>query len=201
MNQHKSKRLKRAYVTTACQNCRRRRIRCSGEVTCFECTKGHMKCEYTQPTKKRGRKPKELVQESPSLRDQTLYEHERILEFNNNTTDTSQNSIPIIRNNFELNTLNSLPSSVDHIHFNSIDDLSTHILDPQPNALILDKSTDIIDPQPNAPILNNFSDQAFDNFYLFPHSSFSTLVISLEDINMAYPDLPSDYLSPTMNIM
>ncbi|KAF0433378.1 fungal specific transcription factor domain-containing protein [Gigaspora margarita] len=171
MNQNKSKQLKRTYVTTACQNCRKRRIRCSGDVKCFECAKGRLKCEYTNPTKKRGRKPNKLVQESSSLRDQTLYEHERILEFNNNNnnnnTDLSQNSTPIIRNNLELNTLNS---SVDHVHCNNIDNLSTHVLDPQPNPLILD----------------NFSDQALDNFYLLPQSSFSTLIISLEDINLEY---------------
>ncbi|CAG8684481.1 15130_t:CDS:1 [Cetraspora pellucida] len=181
MNQHKSNQSKkRAYVTTACQNCRRRRIRCSGEATCFECVKGHVKCEYAQPTKKRGRKPNKLIHQSSSLRDQALYEHERILELNHATESSSQNPVPIFRNNFELSASNFIPSSVENIHNYEINDLSTQILDPQPNTLILD----------------NFANQAFDNFHLFPHSSCSTLFNSLEEINLEFSNSSPDFLSP-----
>ncbi|CAG8499362.1 28546_t:CDS:2 [Racocetra persica] len=149
----------------------------AGEATCFECDKDSVKCEYAQPTKKRGRKPKMLIHQPSSFHEQTLYEHERILELNQTSESSSQSPVPIFRNNLELSASNSFPSFADHIHSNGTNDLSAHMLDPQPNSLILD----------------NFTNQAFDNFHLSPHSSFSTLINYLEEINS---NSPSDYLSP-----
>src|SRR5581483_5494625 len=51
----------RLKVTTACQNCQRRKIKCSGEVPCKYCSKVDKKCEPGKPGKKRGPPPGQEV--------------------------------------------------------------------------------------------------------------------------------------------
>src|SRR3954462_8041954 len=51
----------RLKVTTACQNCQRRKIKCSGEIPCRYCSKVDKKCEPGKPGKKRGPPPGQEV--------------------------------------------------------------------------------------------------------------------------------------------
>ncbi|CAG8674881.1 1440_t:CDS:2 [Ambispora leptoticha] len=44
----------RKHVTTACQNCRNRKARCSGKPRCQRCMKNNLDCVFINPTKKRG---------------------------------------------------------------------------------------------------------------------------------------------------
>ncbi|CAG8707408.1 11063_t:CDS:1 [Gigaspora margarita] len=51
-------------MTRACTNCQRRHIRCSGAVTCENCIKRNLYCEFVGQNKKRGPKPKKEVDSS-----------------------------------------------------------------------------------------------------------------------------------------
>ncbi|CAG8566188.1 11306_t:CDS:1 [Acaulospora morrowiae] len=44
----------RQKVTVACQNCRKRKAKCSGKPKCTRCQINHLNCEFTKPEKKRG---------------------------------------------------------------------------------------------------------------------------------------------------
>src|SRR6185369_16405788 len=45
---------KRNHITTACQHCRRRKAKCTGQPECERCARLGIKCQFTFPTKKRG---------------------------------------------------------------------------------------------------------------------------------------------------
>ncbi|CAI2168287.1 7543_t:CDS:2 [Funneliformis geosporum] len=63
----------RLKVTTACQNCQRRKIKCSGEIPCTYCLKVERPCEPGKPGKKRGPPPGTEVLRSRSNRMETVY--------------------------------------------------------------------------------------------------------------------------------
>jgi hypothetical protein len=46
------------YTTRACDFCKQRHLRCTGENPCFQCSKRNQQCAYTQKNVKRGPKPK-----------------------------------------------------------------------------------------------------------------------------------------------
>jgi hypothetical protein len=53
-----SKRKATRYVSSACDFCKQRHLRCDGQEVCFQCTKRQQTCTYTQKNIKRGPKPK-----------------------------------------------------------------------------------------------------------------------------------------------
>src|SRR5436853_6601297 len=63
----------RLKVTTACQNCQRRKIKCSGETPCKYCSKVDKKCEPGKPGKKRGPPPGQEVIRSRTSRMESVY--------------------------------------------------------------------------------------------------------------------------------
>ncbi|CAG8485061.1 12526_t:CDS:2 [Acaulospora morrowiae] len=64
----KSNGLYRLKVTTACQNCQRRKIKCSGEIPCTYCRKLDRQCEPGKPGKKRGPPPGQEIIRSRTSR-------------------------------------------------------------------------------------------------------------------------------------
>ncbi|KAF0503995.1 gpi mannosyltransferase 2 [Gigaspora margarita] len=58
----------RLKVTTACQNCQRRKIKCSGEIPCTYCVKLDRECQPGKPGKKRGPPPGQEIIRSRNSR-------------------------------------------------------------------------------------------------------------------------------------
>ncbi|CAG8612237.1 15738_t:CDS:1, partial [Dentiscutata heterogama] len=58
----------RLKVTTACQNCQRRKIKCSGEIPCTYCLKLDRECQPGKPGKKRGPPPGQEIIRSRNSR-------------------------------------------------------------------------------------------------------------------------------------
>ncbi|CAG8787546.1 10172_t:CDS:1, partial [Cetraspora pellucida] len=58
----------RLKVTTACQNCQRRKIKCSGEIPCTYCVKLERECQPGKPGKKRGPPPGQEIIRSRNSR-------------------------------------------------------------------------------------------------------------------------------------
>ena len=52
------------HITTACNWCRIKKIRCDGFKPCFQCEKRNIFCEYEKYRKKRGPHPKNVSTES-----------------------------------------------------------------------------------------------------------------------------------------
>ncbi|RIA81038.1 hypothetical protein C1645_576923 [Glomus cerebriforme] len=63
-----TKKNKRLKVTTACQNCQTRKIKCSGEIPCRHCIKTDKKCAPGKPGKKRGPPPGQEVKRNVETR-------------------------------------------------------------------------------------------------------------------------------------
>ncbi|CAG8496783.1 1887_t:CDS:2 [Funneliformis mosseae] len=93
----------RLKVTTACQNCQRRKIKCSGEIPCTYCLKVERPCEPGKPGKKRGPPPGQEVIRSRSSRMETVYysaikdpQLKEQLRLYDVTPDTSTELSPIV---------------------------------------------------------------------------------------------------------
>ncbi|RIA90520.1 hypothetical protein C1645_151247 [Glomus cerebriforme] len=101
----------RLKVTTACQNCQRRKIKCSGEIPCRYCSKVDKKCEPGKPGKKRGPPPGQEVIRSRNSRMESVYNNKdpqvqeelRNLNYDKNTSFSGASSTSNSSNSYQSN--------------------------------------------------------------------------------------------------
>ncbi|QLQ78940.1 hypothetical protein HG537_0B02870 [Torulaspora globosa] len=59
---------KRRRVTRACDECRKKKVKCDGQQPCIHCTVYSYECTYNQPTKRNGTSIPVSTQQSPSVK-------------------------------------------------------------------------------------------------------------------------------------
>ncbi|KAK4934863.1 Fungal Zn2Cys6 Cluster domain [Elasticomyces elasticus] len=58
---------RKRYVSKACGGCKNRKVRCTGEQPCQQCSSGRLKCEYNSETRRRGTQASTIESPGPQV--------------------------------------------------------------------------------------------------------------------------------------